>query len=199
MSENFVRNVVGTVKHWYVPLVIGIVLVLVGFWVFRTPVESYVALATIFSVLFLLSGVLQLLFALANRGMQGWGWQLAAGLFYTVFGFILVVHREITMLSLPFFVGFYVLFQSINALGVSIDLKSMKDKNWGFLAFFSVVGILLSFILLWDPLFAGLSLVVYTALSFIFSGISSIIFSLRLRKLNSLSKKIHPSSGVKQD
>jgi len=32
---------------------------------------------------------------------------------------------------LSFFVGFFVLFYSINGLGVSIDMKNMGLKNWG--------------------------------------------------------------------
>ena len=44
-----------SIKHWYLPLLIGLVLLLLGIYVFITPLASYLALSLIFSISFLVS------------------------------------------------------------------------------------------------------------------------------------------------
>ena len=57
---------------------------------------------------------------------------------------------------------------------------------------FGILGAIFSFILIWNPAFAGLSVVWLVALSFLFAGLFSIFLGLQLRKLHKHSKKISP-------
>ncbi|HVY76493.1 MAG TPA: DUF308 domain-containing protein [Puia sp.] len=191
MSAAPLQKAIDSVKHWYIPLIIGILLILLGIYVFSTPITSYLALAVTFSVIFLLSGILQVAFSIANRHtLHSWGWYLASGLLYTLIGLLLFSRPDISMATLPFVVGFFVLFQSANALGWAYDLKQLGVSSWGNLALFGVLGLILSFILLWNPVFAGLSLVIWTGAAFIFAGLGCIWLSLRLRKLKNLSGRL---------
>ena len=56
--------------------------------------------------------------------------------------------------------------------------------NWGGLLAAGILGLILAFIMLWDPLFAGLSVVIYTALAFITIGGFQIYLSFEMKKLN---------------
>ena len=58
------------------------------------------------------------------------------------------------------------------------------------LTFLSILGIILSFLLIANPSVAGLSLVALTATVFILSGISSIALSISLKKLKDAPEKI---------
>ena len=40
-------------RYWWLMLIIGILSILCGIWVFRNPVESYFALAVYFSIMFM--------------------------------------------------------------------------------------------------------------------------------------------------
>ncbi|PWT99233.1 MAG: hypothetical protein C5B52_10980 [Bacteroidetes bacterium] len=185
------KSIADSIKHWYIPLIIGIVLIFVGIDVFSTPVASYVALSVIFSVSFLVSGILQIIFAVSNRKeLPSWGWHLAGGILYTLVGLQLVSRPEISMATLPFIVGFYILFQSSNALGWAFELRNMGVSSWGTIALISVLGILFSFILIWNPAFAGMTLVTWTGLAFILVGISGIMLGLGLRRIKNLPAKI---------
>ena len=176
--------VVGAVKHWYIPLIIGILLILLGIDVFSTPVGSYLALTIIFSLSFLVTGLMQIVFSILNRQeLSSWGWHLVGGILYALFGLLLLSRPEISVVTLPFIVGFFVLFHSVNALGWAYDLKRLGVQNWGNTAIAAVLGIIFSFILLWNPLFAGLSLVIWTGLAFVFTGIAAIVLSLQLKKV----------------
>jgi uncharacterized membrane protein HdeD (DUF308 family) len=83
-----------------------------------------------------------------------------------------------------------VLFKSANALAWAYDLNSMGIKNWGNIAIVAVLGLIFSFILLWNPLFAGLSLVIWTGLAFLLTGIASIMLSFHLKKIKDIPGKI---------
>jgi len=107
----------------------------------------------------------------------------SGGIIDLVLGILLISRLDITMLVLSFFVGFGVLFRSILSIGWSIELRRQKVKGWGALLAISILGLLFSFILLWNPAFAGLTVVYYTALSFVFVGVSYVYLSLLLRKL----------------
>jgi uncharacterized membrane protein HdeD (DUF308 family) len=188
---NFFKTVRNAVKHWYLPLIAGIVFVAVGIWVFATPAESYVALSIVFSISFLVNGIFETYFSIANKDeLENWGWSLALGIMSLIVGFILILHPSISLTTLPIFVGFVVLYRSIMAVSFSLDLKNYGIIEWGSLMVIGILGILLGFILIWNPVFAGLSLVVWTGLAFIVSGVYSIYFSLKLKKLSELPEKI---------
>ncbi|MEK6481035.1 HdeD family acid-resistance protein [Catalinimonas sp. 4WD22] len=191
MNTLSLKTAVNSVKHWYIPLVVGILLILVGIYVFTTPTASYLALSVVFSLSFLVSGILQVIFSVANRQeIDSWGWYLAGGVLYTLVGILLLARPEISLATLPFVVGFFVLFHSVNALGWAYDLKNMGIINWGNIATVSVLGIIFSFILLWNPLFAGLSLVFWTGIAFVFAGSGAIMVSLKLKKIKDLPNKL---------
>jgi uncharacterized membrane protein HdeD (DUF308 family) len=197
MNTSPLKTVVSSIRHWWIPMIIGMVLAGAGIYVFATPVASYLALSIIFSVSFLVSGILQITFAIANRKeLNSWGWYLAGGILYSLFGILLVSRPEISIVTLPFVVGFFVLFKSANALAWAYDLNSMGIKNWGNIAIVAVLGLIFSFILLWNPLFAGLSLVIWTGLAFLLTGIASIMLSFHLKKIKDIPGKI--SDDLKQ-
>ena len=197
MVTNFLKVIKNSVKHWYLPLITGILFIAVGILVFATPAESYVALSVIFSISFLITGAFDIFFSISNRNeMEGWGWDLSLGILSLLVGVLMIIHPEISMVTLPFFVGFVLLFRSIMAIGVSLELRNYYILDWGYLLAIGILGTVFSLILLWNPAFAGLSLVIWTALAFIALGAFSIYLSLKLKKLHDIPKTI--SSELKE-
>lgn len=92
------------------------------------------------------------------------------------------------MVTLPIMIGLFLLFNSVNAIGWAFDLKKLGALSWGNVALMGVLGLIFSFILLWNPLFAGFS-IVWTGLSFIVTGVSGIMMSLHLRKMKRSDRK----------
>ena len=187
----FLKSVKNSVKHWYVLLIIGIIFLGVGIVVFLTPIESYLTLSIIFSVSFLLAGLLEIIFSISNRKeLEGWGWHLALGILTLLVGIMLVDNPAITMVTLQFFVGFVVLFRSIMAISTSMELRNYYVLDWGYLFGLGILGTIFSFMLLFNPSFAGFSLVIWTGLSLVILGIYSIYLSLKLKKLKDIPKTL---------
>ena len=82
------------------------------------------------------------------------------------------------------------LFHSFQLLGFSFEVKEAGVLNWGNLALLSTLGIIVSFLLIANPIFTGISLMVLIALTFIFSGVASIVLSFNLKKIKGSSEKL---------
>lgn len=172
-------------KHWYLPLISGIVFIGIGILVFNTPLTSYLTLAAIFAITFLFTGILEILYAIGNRkGSDHWGWSLAGGIVDFLLGILLVSRPDITIIVLPFYIGFGILFRSIMAIGWSLELRRQQIGDWGNLLGVGIIGAVAAFILLWNPLLAGMTIIFYTALAFVVIGIFQVYLSFKLKKIN---------------
>lgn len=176
------------IKRWYLMLIVGIVFIILGIWTIATPLNAYVALSIVFALGFLISGIVELVFALYNKH-QNWGWSLALGILTTVVGVLLLIYPEASMLTLPIYVGLTLLFRSISGMVTAYDMKQYGILDWGTLMVTAILGLIFSFILLWNPVFAGVSVVVWTAVAFVVIGAYTVYFSFKLRKLNKMMKE----------
>ena len=100
------------------------------------------------------------------------------------------------MATLPFFVAFVLLFKSAQGLGFAYDLKNYGVMNWGNIAVWSVLGIILATILLFNPIIAGISIVTFTGVAFILLGIQLISVSFSLKKVKDFPAKL--SDGLRK-
>ncbi len=191
IMATFFKTIKNTVKYWYVPAIIGVLFAALGGYLFTVPEATYISLVMLFSISFLISGLLEIYFSVQNKEeLEGWGWYLASGIFTLIIGLVLTVRPEIAGVALPFFVGFGLLFRSFQALGFAFELKNYGVLKWGNLAIASVIGVVFSLLLIANPIVTGISLVVITALSFIFVGIAAIVLSFQLKKLKTLPGKL---------
>ena len=88
--ETVFNEIQHSVKNWWTSLLLGIVYIIVALWLMFSPVSTYVALSIIFSVSMLISGILEIIFALSNRkGVPSWGWYIVGGLIDLVLGIYL--------------------------------------------------------------------------------------------------------------
>jgi len=188
---NFLKTVRNSIKYWYLPLIVGLLFIALGIYVFMSPLESYVTLSLVFSISFVISGLMEIYFSISNRDeIDNWGWNLVFGMLTLAVGVLLLMHPGISLTILPFYIGFLLMFRSIMAMGYALDLKNYGVLDWGNLMIMAILGLIFSFILVWNPLFAGMTVVVWTALALIAVGIYNIYASIKLKKLKNMPKKI---------
>ena len=65
--ETVFNEIQHSVKNWWTSLLLGIVYIIVALWLMFSPVSSYIALSIIFSVSMLVSGILEIIFAISNK------------------------------------------------------------------------------------------------------------------------------------
>lgn len=194
---SFLKTIKNTIKHWYLPMIIGFIFIGLGIFVFFEPMETYASLVVLFALSFVISGLIETFFALQNRGeIDGWGWHFAGGFFTMLVGFYLLLKPIVTAEMLPYFVGFTVLFRGIQGLGFSFELNNYGSGQTSTLTVMSILGIIFSFFLIANPEITGISLVILTGLSLMSMGLVGISLSIQLKKIKGLPDKI--SSELKQ-
>ena len=185
MSNLFFKQIKQSVKHWYLHLIIGLIFIGTGIWAFTYPVQSYAALTIVFSISFLISGIMEIVFATANRNvMENWGWTLALGIFTALVGVMLIANPVISAVTLPLYVGFMLMLHSFWAIGSAFDLKDYGVQGWGFSLFLGILGVLFAFLLIWRPAIGGMTLVIWTGLALIASGVFNLFLSYKMRKIH---------------
>lgn len=188
---HLLKSLTESVKHWYIPLILGIMFIVCGIYIFTSPLVAYLTLSVFFSVSFVVSGILDIIFSIRNAKIfKGWGWYLISGLLSLIMGIYLVTYPQLSMAVLPFVAGFTLMFRSFQLLGFSLDLKGHGVPNWGNSAILSILGVILSFMLLANPIFSGFSIVLLTGMSFLFTGIASSVLAFDLRKLKKFPERI---------
>lgn len=117
-------------------------------------------LGDIISTLFLVVGYLGLLFGSLHvfryfkveRKKQTFGDDLFYGLVYFFFGLIGILKSDVLANMLTYLLGAYLLYKSANRCQICFNLGNYSKKNfWNYLAIFSVIGLVLGLIIIFNP------------------------------------------------
>ncbi len=178
---------VEVIKKWWLLTIVGVAITMLGFWVYKNPIENYIGLSILFSTVVFISGFFEIIFALINaKIIKGWGWMLSAGIFDLVIGFILLTKEELSMAVLPFIFGIWLTFRGISQISRSLLIKQAHLKNWGWSMVGGSLVVVFGFMVIYNPFFGAASIIVWTALSLITLGLLTILFSFLIRKIESI-------------
>jgi len=185
MRDNLFYSMKQAVKYWWVSPLIGVIAILLGILFIANPGTTLAMLGALLIAGFLVSGIFEIIFALSNKNtLKGWGWTLASGIIDILFALLLLAIPIGTIAVLLFMVGFWVMFQSIWAIGTAIELQRGQVKGWGWILTFGILGVIFSFILIANPVFAAEFIVYLMAISLFCYGILRILYGLRLRNIH---------------
>jgi uncharacterized membrane protein HdeD (DUF308 family) len=102
---------------------------------------------------------------------------LFIGLVDILLGLILVSHLAASMMILRIMMGFYFLFKGITVL----TFRSFFSRSAWWLILGGLIVIIFVFMIWFNPVFGAASVLIFTALAFILTGILNINLGLRLK------------------
>lgn len=173
-----------TINNWWIYLVLGILFIIGAVYVFSVPEASYLTLSKFFAAFILIDGIGGVTFSMTNRErLEGWGWQLASGIFSVFLGLALFIHPSMSMAILPIYIGFWVLMKGSLVIGTSLDLRVLKAKNWGFVFVMGLLNTALGMAMILNPIFGVSMVLLLTSITLPFLGFSMIIVSIWLKKI----------------
>jgi uncharacterized membrane protein HdeD (DUF308 family) len=88
------------------------------------------------------------------------------------------------MVVMPLIMGLWMLFRGCMAIGSSLELRAYGVMDWIWLLVTGVLIVVLSLLIIGNPVFAAINIVVWTAFAFIVSGVFRILLSLQLKKFS---------------
>lgn len=168
-----------TSKFWYMILLRGIVLILLSVLIFMDPEKSWIAFTLYIGIGALASGFFILIKGFSEkRGEPGWGWSVFTGMIDLFLGYVLISHPSLTFETLPFIIGFWGAFY-----GISLIVSAFSSRGSMLLKLIS--GILLfalANLIMFNPLFAGMTLAIWIAVLLMIAGLYSIFISYIIKE-----------------
>lgn len=169
--------------YWWFPLLFGVMFVLIGIWILRSPEESLEALTKIIGVIILVSGTTQILFTVSNRkGIPGWGFQLSGGIIDLAIGIILIVNPAILLKIITIFVSVWLIVNSITIIMRAADTRHAKHAYWKWELILGIILLLLAILFIWHPMILGFTIALWTSMAFIILGVLRIVLTIRLKR-----------------
>ncbi|MCM1177119.1 MAG: DUF308 domain-containing protein [Bacteroidales bacterium] len=193
--EYFIERLAGRagniVRHWWILLIAGLLLIAGGIVVFCNPVESYLTLSVMFGILMLVTGVAELVVAITSHNFFAMrGYSVAGGIIDLLIGIFLCCYPGISIVVLPIILGVYLLYHSFMIIGFGSDLKAFRVNGSGYAIAGGVILLILAILILLNPFRFGTSaVVILTGVSFLVMGCTFIAKSLRMRDIHKFFKK----------
>jgi uncharacterized membrane protein HdeD (DUF308 family) len=155
-----------SVRHWWVFLIRGILFIGLGIYMIFSPAISYAALGFIFGLVILLAGIAELLRVTGYRDAANRGWHLALGLIDLIIGIVLMGHIAASEAILRILVGIWFLIGGASLFGFS----RLIGRSWLLLSG-GLITAILGLLIIFDAAFGAVTIIVFTAIAFIVTGI----------------------------
>jgi uncharacterized membrane protein HdeD (DUF308 family) len=168
----------GDALPWWLVLVEGIVVALLGLILLVAPGASLVFLVWLLGIYLLIAGIFRIIGIFLDSST--WGWKLAAGILCLIAGLAILSNPlwSTTLAStwLVIFVGFLAMLQGAAGL-----IVAFQGGGWGMGAL-SVLGILLGLFLVINPLIGVAALTLILAIFMLIGGVGAVIQAFRMRR-----------------
>lgn len=195
--SNLIEDIQYNVKNWWWYLVSGLLFIATGIVIFASPAASYVNLSIVFSILMIGTGFSQIVFSSANsKVLRGWGWTLVSGIIDVALGTYLLLYPAVTMATLPFFVGFWLIFRSFYLMGSAFDLKALGVRGWGWVLFGAIVVLVLGGVIVYYPAAGVVSIIAFSGTAFIVGGFMNIYLAFLLKAVKGEVKEAKKAFGT---
>jgi uncharacterized membrane protein HdeD (DUF308 family) len=168
----------GEALPWWLVLVEGIVVALLGLLLLVAPGASLSFLVLLLGIYLFIAGIFRIIGIFIDS--SSWGWKLAAGILCLVAGLAILSNPlwSATLVStwLVILVGFLAILQGGAGLVVAI-----QGGGWGMGAL-SVLGILLGLFLVINPLIGVATLTLILAIFMLIGGVGAMLQAFRIRR-----------------
>jgi uncharacterized membrane protein HdeD (DUF308 family) len=123
-------------------IVWGVALIVAGIVAIVEPAVAAVATALLLAWLFLLSGVIELIYAYQQRAHDGLAWKVISGLISLVLGIYMLVFPMASIASLALLIGAFLFASGVSSVLLAFKLR--PRQGWGWVLFDGVLSIIIA-------------------------------------------------------
>ncbi len=168
-------------NKWYMFLIKGIIMVVLSIFVFFNPEGTLKTVAFYLGIGFFIAGIALVISGITERkGDKIWSYNLIEGIAILVLGFLLVVAPLAIAAIIPFLIGIWAAFYSF-----LIIIDAIKGTgNVAIKLISGIIILLLAYVLIFKPLFLGLTIVIWLGILLLMAGSFNILMAVKLKQLN---------------
>lgn len=171
-------------KYWWVLLVRGIILILLGIAMFAWPKATLWVFVVLFAAYLLVDGVMALFQGFSERKAgRPSGWQFTSGALSIAFAIALLAWPDTIGKILMFIVGIWAILAGIGGIAAGFRMKQVPGSGWGWFLAWGILAAVFGIALLFNPAAGILSVLWLVAIWAIMAGIVFIFASFFVRKV----------------
>jgi uncharacterized membrane protein HdeD (DUF308 family) len=171
--------------------IMGIVLLVLGALTLALPMLTLTTLALILGGGFVISGIFCLVSFFSEKDiLKNPGWVLVHGILDIVIGIFLLWNLGPMIVSIPYIVAFWMMFGGIAKFSASFTLRKMGEDKWWALLANGMLGILISFLMMFFPFFGIGFLVVMIGTYLVINGVLIFFEAAAAKTLNAVDGDI---------
>jgi len=168
----------------------GIILLVLSFLIFKHTKESIMTISVFMGSGLIIMGVTLLIISVElKKKMERWNIRLAEGLVDIVFGFFLLVHPEMTIDTIPVFIGFWIIFYGILMLSGALDLPESHTIRRKSVITTAITTIVLGFLVSFNPTIRVITMGVLIGGPIFIIGLANIFFAFNVKKRSETEEK----------
>jgi len=175
----------GVSRTWWLILLRGIAVILVGIYAFLQPGMTLLFFTTLLGAYALIDGVLAFISGIAGWSESRW-WSILAGLLGIVAGALVLANpglaTGLSVLILLFVVAFRSIFSGIFEIVAAIRLRKEIQGEW-MLILLGILSVIFGAIVLMNPLLALATLLPVVAAFAVIYGVIMIFIAFRVKNL----------------
>lgn len=162
---------------WWIPLIEGIALLIVGILLLTSPIETTLRLTRILGLFWFVGGIFEIVSIFIDR--SAWGWKLIGGIIGLWAGYYLIMTPVAGALILGFTIIVLLGIQAL-LMGIVHLIQALRGAGWG-IGVLGIINIIFGVILLGNTLIGIASLPLIIGIFAIIGGIGTIFMAFRLR------------------
>ncbi len=176
--SNFIEE--SASNKWWLVLLQGIALLILGFLLLAAPTMATVSLIVFLGIYWLVSGVFSIVEIFVGDKSTHWGWHLLYGVFGIIAGLAVLQHP---LLATVLIASLMVVFLGIAGLimGVINLVRAFKGGGWG-VGLLGAIDFLIGVLLLASPLMISITLPLVIGVLSLLGGVVLMVLSFRYRK-----------------
>ncbi len=162
---------------WWIPLIEGIALIIVGVLLFTSPLDAILSLTRVLGLFWFLSGIFEIVSIFLDR--SAWGWKLIGGIIGLLAGYYLFTAPVAGALILGFTLVVMLGVQAL-LLGIVHIIQALRGAGWA-MGVIGIINIIFAVLLLGNVLVGMATLPFVIGAFAVVGGIATIYMALRLR------------------
>lgn len=173
------------IKNWWIWVLIGILyVVLGGFLLFTNPFENFIALSQLMVAFFFVTGFFEIFYALTNRNVHGWGFNLAMGILQVFIGGYIIINanKGLPEMMAFFLIMFWLIFYGISAIAFSFSLRKLGVPAWWLTLLIGILGLLIGLAMPYYPAASVAFVMNLLGAVALIAGLYSLYFGFAIRR-----------------
>ena len=186
MTDDLTTEVASALRRiWWLPVLRGVVLVILGLFMLVQPFASLKALTWVFGIFAIIDGVIAIGQWLGNRKEPGSGWWAISGIVGIAFGVAAIVWTEASVSVVFYLIALWVLLLGVVGIISSVVLYRSRDIGWYWVLTFGLISFLFGLLLIMNPQTSVAIIVVLLGLFAFVGGVVLIVSGFATKQLAS--------------